>query len=167
VERDARSRPAPGAARIIGPLAGDPQMLWLKAFHVIFVVTWFAGLFYLPRLFVYHVDARDQPSHERFVVMERRLLAITHVGGVLAVVFGSVLLAWWITHAPDYLRQGWLHAKLLLVTLLIAYHLSLVALVRDFRLGRNRRSARWFRVYNELPALVLIGVVVLVVVKPF
>ena len=142
-------------------------MLWLKAFHVIFVVTWFAGLFYLPRLFVYHVDARDQPSHERFVVMERRLLAITHVGGVLAVVFGSVLLAWWITHAPDYLRQGWLHAKLLLVTLLIAYHLSLVALVRDFRLGRNRRSARWFRVYNELPALVLVGVVVLVVVKPF
>lgn len=142
-------------------------MLWLKAFHVIFVVTWFAGLFYLPRLFVYHVDARDHPSHERFVVMERRLLAITHVGGVLAVVFGSLLLAWWITHAPDYLRQGWLHAKLLLVTLLIAYHLSLVALVRDFRLGRNRRSARWFRIYNELPALVLIGVVVLVVVKPF
>jgi putative membrane protein len=142
-------------------------MLWLKAFHVIFVVTWFAGLFYLPRLFVYHVDAGDAVSHERFLVMERRLLAITHLGGALAVGFGLALLAWWIAHAPDYLRQGWLHAKLLLVALLIAYHLSLVALVRDFRLGRNRRSARWFRVYNELPALVLIGVVVLVVVKPF
>jgi putative membrane protein len=142
-------------------------MLWLKAFHVIFVVTWFAGLFYLPRLFVYHVDARDPPSHERFIVMEKRLLAITHIGGTLAVIFGIALLAWWVAHAPDYLRQGWLHAKLLLVTLLIAYHVSLMAQVRDFRLGRNRRSARWFRVYNELPALVLIGVVVLVVVKPF
>lgn len=142
-------------------------MLWLKAFHVIFVVTWFAGLFYLPRLFVYHVDARDAVSHERFVVMERRLLAITHIGGLLAAGFGLALLAWWIAHAPDYLRQGWLHAKLLLVVLLVGYHLSLVALVRDFRLGRNRRSARWFRVYNEAPALVLVGVVVLAVVKPF
>ncbi len=142
-------------------------MLWLKAFHVVFVVTWFAGLFYLPRLFVYHVAARDPVSHERFVIMERRLLAITHIGGALAVGFGLALLAWWIAHAPDYLRQGWLHAKLLLVALLIAYHLSLVALVRDFRLGRNRRSERWFRLYNEAPALVLIGAVVLVVVKPF
>jgi putative membrane protein len=142
-------------------------MLWLKAFHVIFVVTWFAGLFYLPRLFVYHVDARDPVAHERFVVMERRLLAITHIGGALATGFGLALLFWWITHAPDYLRQGWLHAKLTLVALLIAYHVSLIAFVRDFRLGRNRRSARWFRVYNELPALILIAVVVLVVVKPF
>lgn len=142
-------------------------MLWLKAFHVIFVVTWFAGLFYLPRLFVYHVDARDPVSHERFVVMERRLLAITHIGGALAIGLGLALLAWWIAHAPGYLGQGWLHAKLALVALLIAYHGSLVALVRDFRLGRNRRSARWFRVYNELPALVLVGAVVLVVVKPF
>jgi putative membrane protein len=144
-----------------------PSMLWIKAFHVIFVVTWFAGLFYLPRLFVYHVDAPDPISHDRFIVMERRLLAITHLGGALAVAFGLALLVWWVAHAPDYLRQGWLHGKLLLVGLLVAYHVSLVAMARNLRLGRNRRSARWFRIYNEVPALILVGVVILVVVKPF
>ena len=142
-------------------------MLWLKAFHIVFVVAWFAGLFYLPRLFVYHVDVDDASAHERFVVMERRLLGITHLGGALAVVLGSALLAWWATHAPDYFRQGWLHAKLALVTLLIAYHASMAAFVRQFRERRNTRSGRWFRVYNEVPALLLIGIVVLVVVKPF
>lgn len=142
-------------------------MLWIKSFHLIFVVTWFAGLFYLPRLFVYHVDTHDRASHERFLIMERRLLAITHIGGLLAVGFGLALLGWWVSHAPGYLGQGWLHAKLLLVGALVGYHFSLAALVRDFRLGRNRRTARWFRIYNEVPAVVLIGVVVLVVVKPF
>ena len=142
-------------------------MLWLKAFHIVFVVAWFAGLFYLPRLFVYHVDVRDEASHERFVVMERRLLGITHLGGALAVGFGVALLTWWLMHAPDYARQGWLHAKLTLVTLLIGYHASMAMFVRQFRERRNTRSGRWFRVYNEVPALLLIGVVVLVVVKPF
>lgn len=142
-------------------------MLWLKAFHIVFVVAWFAGLFYLPRLFVYHVDVADAASHDRFVVMERRLLGITHLGGVLAIVLGSALLAWWATHAPGYFKQGWLHAKLALVTLLIAYHASMAAFVRQFRERRNTRSGRWFRVYNEVPALLLIGIVVLVVVKPF
>lgn len=117
-------------------------MLWLKAFHIVFVVAWFAGLFYLPRLFVYHVDVRDEASHERFVVMERRLLGITHLGGALAVGFGVALLTWWLMHAPDYARQGWLHAKLTLVTLLIGYHASMAMFVRQFRERRNTRSGR-------------------------
>ncbi|MBK6726297.1 MAG: CopD family protein [Xanthomonadales bacterium] len=142
-------------------------MLWLKALHIVFVVTWFAGLFYLPRLFVYHVDVRDDAAHQRFVIMERRLLSITHLGGALAVVFGSALLGWWVAHAPDYPRQGWLHAKLGLVSLLIAYHVSMAHFARRFRARSNRRSARWFRIYNEVPALILIGVVLLVVLKPF
>ena len=142
-------------------------MLWLKALHIVFVVAWFAGLFYLPRLFVYHVDVRDEPSHERFVLMERRLLAITHLGGLLALALGTTLLVWWVRHAPGYLQQGWLHAKLALVALLIAYHASMAYFVRCFRERRNHRSSRWFRVYNEAPALLLVAVVVLVVLKPF
>ena len=142
-------------------------MLWLKAFHIVFVVTWFAGLFYLPRLFVYHVDVADQASHDRFVVMERRLLGITHLGGALAIVFGVALLIGWRSLAPEYLQQGWLHAKLTLVVALIAYHVSMAGFVRRFRERRNVRSGRWFRVYNEVPALLLIGIVVLVVVRPF
>ena len=142
-------------------------MLWLKAFHIIFVVTWFAGLFYLPRLFVYHVGASDEVSHQRFVVMERRLLGITHLGGALAAGFGTALLIWWLMHTPDYVKQGWLHAKLTLVALLFIYHVSMARFVGHFRERRNTRSERWFRVYNEVPALLLIGFVVLVVVRPF
>ena len=136
-------------------------MLWLKAFHIVFVVAWFAGLFYLPRLFVYHADAADEISHQRFVVMERRLLMITHVGAVLALAFGISLLHYW------GFRHGWLHAKLVLVLLLLGYHHACMRLARAFREGRNRRSARWFRLFNEVPALLLVGIVILVVVKPF
>jgi protoporphyrinogen IX oxidase len=146
---------------------GAHAMLWLKAFHIVFVVAWFAGLFYLPRLFVYHVDANDGVSHERFVVMERRLLAITHVGGALALGFGIALLLAWLRVAPGYAAQGWLHAKLALVALLVAYHFACMRLARGFALGANRRSARWYRLFNEVPALALIAIVVLVVVKPF
>ena len=142
-------------------------MLWLKALHIIFVVTWFAGLFYLPRLFVYHVDAQAPEAHQRFIVMERRLLAITHLGGALAITFGVALLLAWIQQAPGYMQQGWLHGKLTLVVALIVYHLSMARFVARLRDGRNIRSARWFRIYNEAPALLLIGIVVLVVVKPF
>ena len=124
-------------------------MLWLKAFHIIFVVTWFAGLFYLPRLFVYHVGASDEVSHQRFVVMERRLLGITHLGGALAAGFGTALLIWWLMHTHDYVKQGWLHAKLTLVALLFIYHVSMARFVGHFRERRNTRSERWFRVYNE------------------
>ena len=136
-------------------------MLWLKAFHIIFVVTWFAGLFYLPRLFVYHVDASDEISQQRFIVMERRLLMITHIGAVLAILFGLGLLHYW------GLRQGWLHAKLALVVVLLGYHHACMRLARALREGRSRHSARWFRIFNEIPALLLVAIVILVVVKPF
>ncbi len=138
-------------------------MLWLKAFHIVFVVTWFAGLFYLPRLFVYHAQASDASSLERFVVMERRLLAITHIGAVLALAFGIAMLV----VAPGWLAFGWMHAKLTLVALLVAVHVGNVLLARAFARGRNTRSVRWLRIYNEAPALLLVAIVVLVVVKPF
>ena len=97
----------------------------------------------------------------------RARLLPPHIAKPLAIAFGSALLVWWALHAPDYLRQGWLHAKLTLVSLLIVYHASMAHFARCFREQRNRRSVRWFRVYNEVPALILIGVVLLVVVKPF
>jgi putative membrane protein len=137
-------------------------LLWLKAFHVVFVVTWFAGLFYLPRLFVYHVAANDAVSLERFVVMERRLFGIMTLGGTLAALFGISM----ILSAPGYLAFGWLHVKLTLVALLIGYHIWCYQLMVALRTGQNRRSGRWFRVFNEVPALLLIAIVVLAVVKP-
>ncbi|MCE5233313.1 MAG: CopD family protein [Mizugakiibacter sp.] len=143
-------------------------MLWLKAFHVVFVVTWFAGLFYLPRLFVYHVEAVEPPVRERLKVMERRLLAITHIGGALTVLFGLATLAWWLQHVPGYFAAShWLHVKLLLVLGLIGYHAWLVRLVRAFARDACTWSSRRLRVFNEVPALLLIAIVVLAVVKPF
>ena len=137
-------------------------MLWLKALHIIFVVTWFAGLFYLPRLFIYHAAATDEPSLARFVIMERRLFAIMTLGGALAVVFGLSM----IVAAPAYLGFGWLHLKLLLVAALIGYHAWCHALMVALRNGTNRRSSRWLRLFNEVPALLLIAIVLLAVVKP-
>ena len=138
-------------------------MLWLKAFHVIFVVTWFAGLFYLPRLFVYHAVATDAVSLERFVVMERKLFAIMTLGATLAAIFGVAM----ILAAPGYLHFGWLHAKLTLVAALIAYHFWCRALMTALREGRNSHSQRWYRFFNEVPALLLMAIVILVIVKPF
>lgn len=141
-------------------------MLWLKAFHIIFVVTWFAGLFYLPRLFVYHAEAGETLVRERFKVMERRLLGMTHIGGALAVIFGLATL-FAFAHGNDaYLKQGWLHAKLALVLVLIGYHVMLARMVGQFARDANTRSSRWLRVFNEVPALLLIAIVLLVVLKP-
>ena len=142
-------------------------MLWLKAFHIVFVVTWFAGLFYLPRLFVYHAEATEPVVRERLKTMQRRLLGITHIGGALALAFGLLTLGAFAGGSAAYLQQGWLHAKLALVVLLIAYHVMLMRLVREFACDANRRSSRWLRVFNEVPALLLIAIVLLVVVKPF
>ena len=143
-------------------------MLWLKAFHVIFVVTWFAGLFYLPRLFVYHVEAEEPVVRERLKVMQRRLLGITHIGGALALVFGIALAAWWMAHSPAMLTQGgWFHLKLVLVVALVAYHVALARFVRVFARDACTRSSRWLRLFNEIPALLLIAIVILAVVKPF
>ena len=137
-------------------------MLWLKAFHIVFVVTWFAGLFYLPRLFVYHVAVDDAPSLERFAVMERRLFSIMTLGGALAVLFGLAM----VVAEPLYLQQQWLRAKLVLVAALVGYHIWCRALMQALRTGRNVHSQRWFRIFNEAPALLLIAIVVLAVVKP-
>ena len=137
-------------------------MLWLKALHVVFVVTWFAGLFYLPRLYVYHTDTNDAPGLQRFVTMERRLFFIMSVGAVLAVLFGMAM----ILAAPGYLAQGWLRAKLMLVALLVGYHFWCYRLMLSLRAGVNPHSQRWYRWFNELPGLLLLAIVILAVVKP-
>jgi putative membrane protein len=137
-------------------------MLWLKAFHIISVIAWFAGLFYLPRLYVYHADAKDPISIERFKMMERRLFAIMTVGAVAGVVFGASM----VVAAPYYLAAPWLRIKLLLVLLLIVYHLYCFKLMRDFADNRNAHVANWYRAFNEVPSLLLIGIVLLAVLKP-
>lgn len=137
-------------------------MLWVKALHIVFVVTWFAGLFYLPRLFVYHAMAEDRVSLDRFALMERKLYwGIMAPGAALALASGIWLWLGW------GFSGGWLHAKLALVLLLVAYHLWCGKLMLDLRAGRSTRSHRWFRWFNELPVLALFAVVILVVVKPF
>ncbi|ABI55785.1 protoporphyrinogen oxidase HemJ [Alkalilimnicola ehrlichii] len=138
--------------------------LWVKAFHIIAVVTWFAALFYLPRLYVYHAMAEDRTGIERFKVMERKLYrGIMTPSAIVAVGLGI----WLLILIPGWLSQGWMHAKLVLVALLIGYHVYCGHLLKQFRDDRNTRSHRWYRVFNELPVLVLIAVVVLAVVKPF
>jgi protoporphyrinogen IX oxidase len=137
-------------------------MLWLKAFHIVFVVTWFAGIFYLPRLFMYHAAATDTVSIERFQTMEERLFGIMTIGATLTLLFGVSM----VSVAPGLLQAGWLHAKLTLVLTLIAYHAWCYLLMRDLRNGR-KRSSTWYRVFNEVPSVLLIAIVVLAVVKPF
>ena len=136
-------------------------MLWLKAFHVVFVVTWFAGLFYLPRLYVYHVATREPEGRARFELMERRLFAIMSIGALGTVAFGAALIA----AAPLYLSFGWLRLKLLLVLALIGYHAWCYRLMQQLAAGQGR-SQRWYRFFNEVPALLLIAIVILAVVKP-
>ena len=134
-------------------------MLWVKALHIISLVCWFAGIFYLPRLFVYHAACEDQPGRERFKVMERKLYrGITTPSMVATVIFGVWLLSY---NVSGYFSQGWLHAKLLLVALLIAYHFYCGHLVKVFQDDRNRRSHVFYRWFNELPVLVLVIVVIL------
>jgi putative membrane protein len=141
-------------------------MLWVKAFHIVFMVTWFAGLFYLPRLYVYHAMAQDEVGIERFLVMERKLFwGITTPSGVLSIVFGFWLLFF---YPPEALAQmGWLHVKLSLVALLIGYHVWCGKLLFDFRAGRNTHSHLWYRWFNEVPVLFLIAIVLLVELQPF
>jgi len=140
-------------------------MLWVKGLHIIFMVTWFAGLFYLPRLFVYHADAQDDTSHRRFLVMERKLFAIMTIGAVLTAIFGIWMLvdyAW-----AAWRDSGWLITKLVLVALLAAFHFYCLLVMREFRAGSARHSHVFYRWINEIPALLLIGIVLLAVVKPF
>jgi len=137
-------------------------LLVVKALHIIFMVTWMAGLFYLPRLFVYHAEATDRISIERFKTMERKVFwGIATPGGVLTIAFGLWLWLGWFRGAG-----GWLHAKLALVAVLLAYHVWCGKLMLDFRRERNAHSHVWFRWFNEFPVLVLVGIVFLVVFKP-
>jgi putative membrane protein len=136
-------------------------MLWIKALHIIFVVTWFAGLFYLPRLFVYHAMADDTATRERFKIMERKLYrGIMIPSAILTVVFGG-----WLTSYGAW--GAWLYAKLVVVALTIAYHLWCGKLLRDFARDRNTKSHVWYRWFNEIPVIFLAAAVVLAVVKPF
>jgi putative membrane protein len=141
-------------------------MLMLKALHVIFMVTWFCGLFYLPRLFVYHAMATDAAGHARFCVMERKLFwGIMTPGAVLTCAAGLGLLygyAWEV-----YRYSGWLHVKLAAVGLTVAYHVWCGILMRAFARGQNRRSHVWYRVFNEVPVLFLVVAIIMVIVKPF
>ncbi|MCC6715715.1 MAG: CopD family protein [Gammaproteobacteria bacterium] len=140
-------------------------MPWVRAFHIIFMVTWFAGLFYLPRLFVYHAMSSDAASIERFKVMERKLYyGITTPGGVLTILFGLWLLfgnGWAL-----YAGASWMHWKLALVAVLAGYHLYLGKILADFRDDRNRHGHVFYRWLNEFPVLVLVAVVLLVELQP-
>lgn len=136
-------------------------MLTVKALHIIFVVSWFAGLFYLPRLFVNHAMVDDAATRERLALMEGKLYRFMLPLAILAVVFGL-----WLWFGYGF-GGGWLHVKTLLVVFLIGYHFYCGRLMRDFAAGRNQRSHVWFRVFNEIPVLVLAVVVFLVVLKPF
>lgn len=137
-------------------------MLWIKALHIVFMVTWFAGLFYLPRLFVYHAQSSDRISLERFKVMERKLFfGIMTPGAVLTLLFGIWL---WLGYG---ISGDWLMAKLGLVALLIAYHLYCGLLLLDFKHDRNRHGHVFYRWLNELPVLILVAIVLLAVLKPF
>ena len=141
-------------------------MLWLKAFHIISMVTWFAALFYLPRLFVYHAMCDDEAGNARFKIMERKLYrGIMTPSAIITLVFGLGLLSQYSGEAIASMH--WLHAKLLLVVLLFGYHGYCGKLLRQFAEDKNQHSHVFYRWFNELPVLVLIAVVILVVVKPF
>ena len=138
--------------------------LWIKALHLISVVTWFAALFYLPRLFVYHAMAEDEISRERFKVMERKLYRGIMTPSMIAVlVFGG----WMLKESPDLIKTGWMQAKLALVFLLIGYHHVCLAYLKKFARDENSKSHVFYRWFNEAPVLILIAVICLAVVKPF
>ena len=137
-------------------------MLWIKSFHIFFVVTWFAGLFYLPRLFVYHAMSDDPQGIEKFKVMERKLyFGIMTPSALFALGFGTWL---WLGYG---FTGGWLHAKLALVLVLIGYHVWCGKIWSDFKNDRNTRSHVWYRWFNEFPVIILLLSIILVVVKPF
>lgn len=140
-------------------------MLWIKAIHLMAMVAWFAGLFYLPRLFVYHAMAEDTVGRERFKVMERKLYrGITNPAMMVTMFFGIWLI---LLNPAFYLTQGWMQAKLALIAVLFAYHLYCGRLMRQFQQDRNRRGHVFYRFFNEFPVFLLIGIIILAVVRPF
>jgi len=140
-------------------------MLWVKAFHIIFMVTWFAALFYLPRLFVYHADAKDDISNQRFKIMERKLYyGIATPGAIITIVLG-----FWLIHLIGYevLSALWLQLKIGLVALLVVNHIYCGKLLKEFKQDINRHGHVWYRWFNELPVFILIAVIILVELQPF
>lgn len=138
-------------------------MIWLHAFHVVFVVTWFAALFYLPRLFVYAALHDKDEALPVLLTMQRKLTVMMHIGGGLAVGLGLAMLI----RQPAYLSMGWMHAKLLGVAGLAGYHVWCWRIALAFRRGENRRDHTWYRWFNEVPAVFLVAIVILAIVKPF
>ena len=136
-------------------------MLWIKAFHIVFIASWFAGLFYLPRIFVNLAMETNTAATERLLLMARKLYRFTTMLAVPALVLGLWL---WLGYG---FRGGWLHAKLALVILTVGYHHACGSLLKKFENGQNARSHKWFRFFNEVPVLLLVAIVILVVVKPF
>jgi putative membrane protein len=136
-------------------------MLWIKAFHIVFIASWFAGLFYLPRIFVNLAQETNTVATARLLLMARRLLRFTTMLAAPAVLLGVWLWLGW------GFRGGWLHAKLALVLLVIGYHHACGSLLKKFENGVNKRSHKWYRWFNEVPVLLLVAIVILVVVKPF
>lgn len=139
-------------------------MLWIKAFHIIFMVCWFAGVFYLPRLFVYHAMSTEPAVHTQLAIMERKLYRFVSIFAVLTIILGFVLL---MGNSAYYLKAPWFHAKLTLVLLLVIYHLVCGAMVKQLASGGNKRSHVFYRWFNEIPVLFLFSIIILVVVKPF
>ena len=139
-------------------------MLWVKSFHIIFMVTWFAGLFYLPRLFVYHASAEDEISNERFKIMERKLFwGIATPGGIITIILGFWLISYFGT---SVLSTLWMQLKLACVAALVIYHLVCGKLLFNFKNDNNKHSHVWYRWFNELPVLLLIAIILLVELKP-
>ena len=137
--------------------------LWFKALHVAFMVTWFAGLFYLPRLFIYHAEASEAADHSRFSLMEKRLFAIMSIGAALTTLFGLLMLL----ANPTLLSFGWFHAKLGLLTGLFVYHYRCWHWITVLERGQIPANTRWLRWFNEIPVIFLLGMISLAVVKPF
>ena len=134
----------------------------LKALHIVFMVTWFAGLFYLPRLFIYHAETRDSVSLQRFCVMEKRLFAIMTIGAILTAIFGCLLL--WSN--PALLSQSWFHLKLVLLALMIDFHMRCLHRMRRLAAGSMPDNTRWLRWFNEIPVIFLLVIVFLAILKP-
>jgi len=140
-------------------------MLWVKAFHIIAVICWFAAIFYLPRLFVYHADSKDEVSNDRFKIMERKLYRGIMTPSMVAVL---ILGGWLISFNPEYyFSQGWLHAKLTLVALLVVFHFYCGHILKQFRDDQNQKSHKFYRVLNEVPVFMLVAIIILAVVRPF
>lgn len=141
------------------------SILWLKAFHVFFMIAWMAGIFYLPRLFVYHAESQHQETKDQFKIMERRLWFFVTPFALLTLILGIVLmyqygLAW-------FKASAWLHAKLAIVALFYVYHFYLYSLLKTFAADENKKSPRFYRMINELPVLALLAIVILAILKPF